>query len=204
MEIRFDWPKIHESVLFETARGEKVAQVAAREIEALIERNGTPRGEPLGTSPELCERFGIGRETLLEAARLLEDRGVARMRRGPHGGLFSLGKPVVDPSAALHRYLLGAGITIDQVREARSVLSLLNVYDHQVRRGGGAHLDARLCGLLGEGGTIQRVPTDWTNPAPGPCLKPFVDALDDLLAAKLACEEEGDARGPGLVGIAVD
>lgn len=208
MEIRFDWPKIHDSVLFETANGEKCAQTAARRIEYEIEREGTPRGETVGTSPELCERFGLGKETLLEAARLLEDRGVAQMRRGPRGGLISMGRAVTDPARLLQRYLAGAGITIDQIHEARNVFALLDLYDHQVRHGRGDDFAERFHSLL----IGNRPVLGELVPAPAPAgavpnrsLQPFVDALDALLvAAKTAEAAADDGRGHGLVRLATE
>lgn len=49
---------------------------------------GMPSSGLLGAEQVLCERFAVGRGTLREAIRVLEFRGIARMRRGPHGGLF--------------------------------------------------------------------------------------------------------------------
>ena len=45
-------------------------------------------GDLVGTEPELIEREGVSRALLREAVRLLEHHHIARMRRGPGGGLF--------------------------------------------------------------------------------------------------------------------
>jgi DNA-binding FadR family transcriptional regulator len=44
----------------------------------------------VGTEHELLAREGVSRSVLREAVRLLEHQQVARMRRGPGGGLFVL------------------------------------------------------------------------------------------------------------------
>jgi DNA-binding FadR family transcriptional regulator len=50
-------------------------------------RSRWPIGVVLGSESDLIERFGVSRSVLREAVRLLESRGVARMRSGPGGGL---------------------------------------------------------------------------------------------------------------------
>src|SRR5205809_51921 len=69
------------------ALGKLAAQVARR-IEAEVVRRGWPVGESLGSEPELRTRHGVSRSVLREAVRLVEHHQVARMRRGPNGGLF--------------------------------------------------------------------------------------------------------------------
>lgn len=207
MEIRFDWPKIYDSVLFETATREKFAQVIARRIEQAIDEDGVTPGESLGTSPGLCDQFGIGKETLLEATRLLEDRGIARMRRGAKGGLIALGQPIHDASSLLQRYLPGAGITVDQIVEARRAIELLQIYDYHVGQGRSADFESLFQSLLldGQSAVSKALPLGpWADAAVHPCLKPFVTALDALLATNDAPETPGCARDQGLVGLSAE
>lgn len=83
---------------------------------------GWPVGEVLGSEQELLERYGVSRAVFREAVRIVEHQEVARMRRGPGGGL------VVDtPSAAavveaVMIYLFYAGVRLDDVFEARMIL----------------------------------------------------------------------------------
>lgn len=65
-------------------RAEETARVIFREIAA----DGWPVGRLLGSEAELIERHGVSRAVLREAVRVLEHHQVARMRRGPGGGLF--------------------------------------------------------------------------------------------------------------------
>ena len=68
---------------------------------------GWPVGSVLGSETELAKRFGVSRNVLREAARLLEFHRVATMRRGPGGGLVVTapdGRPVIDAARAYVEY----------------------------------------------------------------------------------------------------
>ncbi len=82
----------HVVVLGESGNG-KLAEIVARRITQAIVGNGMRPGELVGAERELIEREGVSRAVLREAVRLLEHHQVARMRRGPGGGLF-----VFEPS----------------------------------------------------------------------------------------------------------
>jgi len=87
----------------------------------VIER-GWPVGEVLGSESELIERYGVSRAVFREAVRLVENQQVARMRRGPGGGLV-VTEPTVDAIIdAAVLYLHRVGATLDEVFEARLVL----------------------------------------------------------------------------------
>src|SRR5487761_879245 len=70
------------------AKSAKLAESAARRLEAEIAEVGWPVGQILGSEPELIERLGVSRAIFREAVRLLEQDNVASMRRGPGGGLI--------------------------------------------------------------------------------------------------------------------
>ncbi|MGV9864756.1 FadR/GntR family transcriptional regulator [Rhodococcus koreensis] len=53
-------------------------------------------GDRVGTRKELQEESGMARGTVIEAVRLLQDRGVITVRPGPGGGLF-----VAEPSSVV-------------------------------------------------------------------------------------------------------
>lgn len=67
----------------------KLGEILARCIAEEILRAGWPTGRYLGSESELRERYGVGRNLLGEAVRILEHQSIARMRRGSGGGLFS-------------------------------------------------------------------------------------------------------------------
>ena len=70
-----------------TATGKR-AEVVAAEIHEDIAAAGWPVGTVFGTEADLLERYDVSRSVLREAVRLLEYHTVARMRRGPGGGLI--------------------------------------------------------------------------------------------------------------------
>lgn len=96
-------------------------RIAHRIQEGIVGGRAAP-GEVLGSEQQLCQRYQVGRGTIREAARILEFRGVARMQRGPNGGLV-----VALPDAQLvsqsfcGRALL-AGTTSVHLIEARETL----------------------------------------------------------------------------------
>jgi DNA-binding FadR family transcriptional regulator len=76
----------------------------------------------VGSETELLERYGVSRAVLREAIRLVEHQQVARMRRGPGGGLV-VTSPTLDSLAdAVAAYLLYANARVDHVIEARMAL----------------------------------------------------------------------------------
>ncbi|MGW4897148.1 GntR family transcriptional regulator [Kitasatospora sp. NPDC004240] len=54
----------------------------AKELSAEISSGTYPPGEPLPSSSELCQRFGVAPMTLRNALRLLESQGVLALRQG--------------------------------------------------------------------------------------------------------------------------
>src|SRR5215213_7294124 len=103
----------------------KLAAQVARRIEAEVVARGWPVGESLGSEPELRVRHGVSRSVLREAVRLVEHHQVARMRRGPNGGLF-VSAPDAGPAArAMVIYLEYVGTTVDDLMQARRLLEPL-------------------------------------------------------------------------------
>src|SRR4051794_26464474 len=90
----------------------KLASKIARDIEAEIVRRGWAIGESLGSEPALQERFGVSRSVLREAVRLVEHHQVARMRRGPGGGLIICEPDAGPATRAVVIYLEYLGTTL--------------------------------------------------------------------------------------------
>lgn len=98
----------------------KRAEGVARRITQSIVTEGLQPGQLVGTEPQLIEREGVSRAVLREAVRLLEHHQIARMRRGPGGGLF-----VFEPSAAAVTdvtaiYLARHGMRLADLAEVRT------------------------------------------------------------------------------------
>ena len=112
--------------------GKLASRVADRIVDDVIVADW-PVGEVLGSEPELLERYGVSRAVFREAVRLVEHQHVARMRRGPGGGLV-----VTEPSIeaiidATLLYLHRVDARLDEVFEARVILEEL-VIDVAVER----------------------------------------------------------------------
>jgi DNA-binding FadR family transcriptional regulator len=102
----------------------KLAEVVAARIQDEIAQRGWPVGAVLGSETELLARYGISRAVLREAVRLLEHHAVARMRRGPGGGLV-VTRP--DPRASIDTMALHLeyrGVTGDDLRVVRDAVEL--------------------------------------------------------------------------------
>ncbi|GAB3028959.1 FadR/GntR family transcriptional regulator [Mycobacterium bourgelatii] len=106
-------------------RKDKRASRIAREIEADIVRRGWPVGATLGSESALQQRFGVSRSVLREAVRLVEHHQVARMRRGPNGGLIVCEPDARPATRAVVIYLEYRNTTLDDLLDARLVLEPL-------------------------------------------------------------------------------
>ncbi|AFS15828.1 MULTISPECIES: FadR/GntR family transcriptional regulator [Mycobacterium] len=104
---------------------DKLASILARDIEADIVRRGWAVGESLGSELALQQRFGVSRSVLREAVRLVEHHQVARMRRGPNGGLYICEPDAGPATRAVVIYLEYLGTTLGDLLNARLVLEPL-------------------------------------------------------------------------------
>lgn len=107
------------------AGADKRASQIARRIEADIIRRGWPIGESLGSEQALQQRYQVSRSVLREAVRLVEHHQVARMRRGPNGGLLVCEPDAAPATHAIIIYLEYLGITIGDLLDARLLLEPL-------------------------------------------------------------------------------
>jgi DNA-binding FadR family transcriptional regulator len=73
-------------------RGDTSEQIAL-EIRRFIARQGLRPDNRLGTAKELAIEFGVSRQTLREALRLLASSHLIRSSRGPGGGIFVASTP---------------------------------------------------------------------------------------------------------------
>ncbi|MFF3567511.1 FadR/GntR family transcriptional regulator [Nocardia jiangxiensis] len=105
--------------------GSPVGKLAARiahRIEETVIRRGWPVGESLGSEVGLREHFGVSRSVLREAVRLVEHHQVARMRRGPNGGLFVCAPDAGPATRAMVIYLEYVGTSVTDLLQARLLL----------------------------------------------------------------------------------
>ena len=102
----------------------KLAEAVAQRLMDEVLASGMHVGEIFGSEPELQARYGVSQSALREAVRLLEYHSVARMRRGPHGGLV-VTRP--DPAASVEAmavHLEYARVDAEEIRVVRNALEL--------------------------------------------------------------------------------
>ena len=109
----------------EAGPADKRASKIARQIEADIVRRGWTIGESLGSEHVLQQRYEVSRSVLREAVRLVEHHQVARMRRGPNGGLLICEPDAGPATRAVVIYLEYLGTTVGDLLDARLVLEPL-------------------------------------------------------------------------------
>ncbi|MDO8189592.1 FCD domain-containing protein [Conexibacter sp. JD483] len=107
--------------------GGSLAASVARQLGDEIVAAGWPVGAVLGSERELIERMGVSRGVLREAVRIVEHHGIARMRRGPGGGLV-VSAPQLDAVAdAISLFLQYEGARRSQLFSLRVTLELAAV-----------------------------------------------------------------------------
>lgn len=135
MQIRFDWSKIYDDLVSQSTRPQKSAFAAAWQLENDIFAEGMPAGAVFGDQAALIDRYGFSRATLREAVRLLEDRQIARMRRGPGGGLVILPISGGAVASAVADYFRAIGVTALHVQQAWAALNIVTAYRESVAEG---------------------------------------------------------------------
>jgi DNA-binding FadR family transcriptional regulator len=100
----------------------KTSELIARDLASYIVDQGLPEGTGLPPEREMIESFGIGRNTLREALRILETRGVLTIRSGPGGGPVVRRPRPGDLGEALTLILQFESATFREVMDARAWL----------------------------------------------------------------------------------
>jgi len=104
-----------------TARQKKAMAIAEWVQQDILSARSLP-GTVIGSEMQLCEKYRVGRTAFREATRILQFRGVARMRRGPNGGLV-VAAPNHDDLLASLATLLRADEAAKHLSETRCVLT---------------------------------------------------------------------------------
>src|SRR6185312_1048128 len=93
----------------------KTSEVVAFAVARDIVEHGLRCGDRLPLEAEMVDHYGVSRESLREALRLLEAQGIVTIRRGPGGG------PVVGKASSMNLartmtlYFQLAGATYDEL-----------------------------------------------------------------------------------------
>lgn len=144
---------------------QKLAEVVAQRILGEITGGGWEIGSVIGSEAALLDKFEVSRAVLREAVRLLEYHSVARMRRGPGGGLV-VAEP--DPTASIEAmalYLGFQGIKSEHLRVIREAVELAGV-DRVAARVSQPEVARRLRAMLqgGQNGTALASAADGFGP----------------------------------------
>lgn len=115
-------PQLPPSVGGDGRRNPKASELIARGLANHIIDSNLAEGSMLPTEREMVETLGVGRTTLREALRLLETRGVLRIRPGPRGGPVVRRPRPADLGAALTLILQFEGASLADVMDARETL----------------------------------------------------------------------------------
>jgi DNA-binding FadR family transcriptional regulator len=105
-------------------RSDKRGEETAREILLEVAGAGWPVGDQIGSEAELMDRYDISRAVLREAVRVLEHHQVARMRRGPGGGLIVAEPGVEATTEAIALQVERQGITPAHLFEVRGAVEM--------------------------------------------------------------------------------
>lgn len=182
--------------------GKRAAKIA-RDIEAEIARRGWPIGESLGSESALQQRFCVSRSVLREAVRLVEHHQVARMRRGPSGGLLVCEPDAGPATRAVVIYLEYLGTTLVDLLNARLVLEPLaaSLAAKRIDDAGIDRLRAVLCaeqqwqpGLPAPRDEFHAALAEQSK---NPVLQLFIDVLMRL-TARYARESRTDSSGEAV------
>jgi DNA-binding FadR family transcriptional regulator len=122
----------YRSDLYERLTGEpsstlKLAHRTAQRIEIELIRAGWPVGDRCGSEAEIAERFSVGRRAARESVRILQERGLVRIQRGPGGGMIVTAPKIVPVIDAACDYFLATGVSFHQIVEARQLVNAIAV-----------------------------------------------------------------------------
>jgi len=103
-------------------RAEKVPTVLARRIQREIVEQDLEPGDMLGSEAIMLARFGVGRASLREALRILENHGIVRIKPGPGGGPVVAQVTSDDWGRSMSIHLHSARATVRDLLEARMIM----------------------------------------------------------------------------------
>ena len=104
--------------------GAHVARSLVSKLTEEIRAADWVEGTNLGSEADLLRRFGVGRNVLREAARVLEQQGIAKMRMGRGGGLVVSSPEATTTAHALEMYLASRKVSGEHVLEAKREVEL--------------------------------------------------------------------------------
>jgi len=105
-----------------TARPPRLPEIIAEQIQSRLFADGLVPGDQLPTEPQLAQEYGVSRTVVREAARILEQRGLVRIRPGSGMVVATLdGRPIAEHLGLLVR---AGSAVFEQLMEARFLVEV--------------------------------------------------------------------------------
>ncbi|WP_167326810.1 FCD domain-containing protein [Rhodococcoides fascians] len=114
--------RMPEAAVAKTGGSTKLADRVATRIEAEVMAKKWPVGANLGSESDLIAQHGVSRAVLREGIRIVESHNVARMRRGPSGGLIVTEPNIESVLASAALYLDFASVRQQDLFAVRTAL----------------------------------------------------------------------------------
>ncbi len=117
----------HSAAVFERIRRPRASGEIVDQIERAIFGGQLSPGDRLQSERELAEQFGVSRITVRDALRILEARGLVRVKVGASGGAFVSEANVDRVAESLSTMIRLKRMTLSELAEARTVVESATV-----------------------------------------------------------------------------
>ena len=117
-------PATSSRELFSRVNVGRISGLIVDQVRLLLKDGQLTPGDRLPSERDLCERFGVSRVTVREALRVLEAKGLIRIKVGAHGGAFITAPTSERVGEGIADLLVLSTITATEVTEARRVFEL--------------------------------------------------------------------------------
>ncbi len=117
----------HSTAVFERIQRPRASGEIVGQIERAIFGGQVSPGDRLQSERELAEQFGVSRITVRDALRVLEARGLIRVKVGASGGAFVSEANVDRVAESLSTMIRLKRMTLSELAEARKVVESATV-----------------------------------------------------------------------------
>lgn len=199
--------RMPELAIVKRGGSSKLADRVAARIEAHVMASGWPVGTNLGSESDLIAQHGVSRAVLREGIRIVESHNVARMRRGPKGGLIVTEPNIESVLASAALYLDFASVRQQDLFAVRMALEFTclrqvseNLDETKIARLREAIAeDRRVTETEGVGAHNSDLHVLFAELSGNPALRLFVDVLVRLTQQRAKQNIPNDAETAGVV-----
>ena len=179
--------ELYSSVVGDQERLTKLPLVVSRDMEERFIRDGWPVGKVYGSEADMAAYYGVGRDVMREAVRVLEARDEVRVRRGPQGGIAVARPGGTHLLVMIGGYAYLTGLGLPDIVEAWSAvhISAVRLIGDRSRQAGGRPLGESQAadddGIPDTAGLLGRFAAEVIGGSGSGPLKYFNDVLAPLL-----------------------